>query len=393
LKITGVETFPVDAGWKTYGFVKVTTDGGADGWSEFSPAFAGLTGWTELTALAGAITGLDVESSELADVLATARRHWEGQHAAGALTNAMLEAQARHDGTSVRALLGGGAEPPAPIRAYWAHCGTYRTSHAPLLGTPHLRTLDDVAALGREVSQRGFASVKINPLVPRDGVLRRHKPTLAQPATIDETRRLVAPALRDQIAALRDGAGTGLDVMVDLGSGYTVETASVLAPVLNEAGVAWTELEALDALSLSRLKDAIGVPLATGERLLPEQYEPLLASGALEVMVIDVLFHGLAGALEIARTCAGHGTTVAPHNCYGPLATLIAGTFCALSPNYRIMELDVDAVAWDAELLSSAPVPVNGTVALPDGRGWGTEVDPQALRAHSFEAVTSTRSE
>jgi L-alanine-DL-glutamate epimerase-like enolase superfamily enzyme len=197
----------------------------------------------------------------------------------------------------------------------------------------------------------------------------------------------VGPALADQIAALRDGAGGSLDVMVDLGSGYGVDAATALAPTLTDGRVAWVELEGLDGLSLSRLKDAVGLPLATGERLLPSQYEAVLASGAVDVMVIDVPFHGLEGALAIARTCAEHGTQVAPHNCYGPLATLIAGTFCALAPNHRIMELDVDAVAWDAELLTAAPSPIDGAVPLPTGRGWGSEVDASALRRHSTEVV------
>ena len=38
-KITNVETLACDAGWRNYHFVKLTTDEGAIGWSEFDEVF------------------------------------------------------------------------------------------------------------------------------------------------------------------------------------------------------------------------------------------------------------------------------------------------------------------------------------------------------------------
>ena len=36
MKITNIETFIVDAGWRPWGFVKVETDEGITGWGECS---------------------------------------------------------------------------------------------------------------------------------------------------------------------------------------------------------------------------------------------------------------------------------------------------------------------------------------------------------------------
>ena len=46
MKITGFETFQVDGGWESFSFLKVTTDEGLVGWSEFNEARGrkGLTG-------------------------------------------------------------------------------------------------------------------------------------------------------------------------------------------------------------------------------------------------------------------------------------------------------------------------------------------------------------
>ena len=38
MKITGIETLLVDGGWDVWGFLKMTTDAGLVGWSEFSQA-------------------------------------------------------------------------------------------------------------------------------------------------------------------------------------------------------------------------------------------------------------------------------------------------------------------------------------------------------------------
>ena len=75
--------------------------------------------------------------------------------ACGALSNALLDLRARAlDVAGVLSYSAAGVRDRVPV--YWAHCGTYRTSHAELMGKPPLRTLDDVVRLGREVARRGF---------------------------------------------------------------------------------------------------------------------------------------------------------------------------------------------------------------------------------------------
>ena len=56
--------------------------------------------------------------------------------------------------------------------------------------------------------------------------------------------------------------------------------------------------------------------------------------------------------------------------------------FSAAVPNLRIMETDVDRIAWDHELFTHVPEIVDGHLVMPDRPGWGTEPNEEGMRAH-----------
>jgi Enolase C-terminal domain-like len=47
--------------------------------------------------------------------------------------------------------------------------------------------------------------------------------------------------------------------------------------------------------------------------------------------------------------------SVAPHNFYSHLATLMSAHFAAVVPNLRIMEIDPETVPWQDELVTVEP--------------------------------------
>jgi hypothetical protein len=53
-------------------------------------------------------------------------------------------------------------------------------------------------------------------------------------------------------------------------------------------------------------------------------------------------------------------------------------------PNVRIMEIDIDDVAWKGELVTKPPVVRDGHVFLPEGPGWGADINEEVLRAHPW---------
>ena len=72
----------------------------------------------------------------------------------------------------------------------------------------------------------------------------------------------------------------------------------------------------------------------------------------------------------------------APHNFYGHLSTMMSAHLAAVMPNFAIMETDIDDVPWKDDLVTQVPVIQNGVMTLPQGPGWGTDVNEEALRAH-----------
>ena len=83
-----------------------------------------------------------------------------GAKAIAGIELALVDIAARARGCSVVELFGGPLR--ENVRVYWSHCGTSRIREHELMGTPPLRSLDDVAALGRRSSPR--ASPRSKPI-------------------------------------------------------------------------------------------------------------------------------------------------------------------------------------------------------------------------------------
>ncbi len=50
--------------------------------------------------------------------------------------------------------------------------------------------------------------------------------------------------------------------------------------------------------------------------------------------------------------------------------------------NARIMEMDIDDVAWKDPLVTHPPKIVDGHMLIPTAPGWGTEINERALAEH-----------
>ena len=76
----------------------------------------------------------------------------------------MVDIKAKALGISVVELFGGPTR--KDVRVYWSHCGTSRATSSELLGTRPLKTMEDIADLGREVVSQGFTALKTNIILP-----------------------------------------------------------------------------------------------------------------------------------------------------------------------------------------------------------------------------------
>ena len=163
MKVSTIETLACDAGWRNYHFVKLTTDEGLVGWSEFSEDFGSPGISAAIARLAAKVAGQHVSDHEriYAELYAATRPAAGGvvAQAIGAIENALLDAKAKALGVPVYALLGGKLRETIPL--YWSHCATWRINH-PAYYKPAITDLDGVKTIGREVRQKGFAAAKTN---------------------------------------------------------------------------------------------------------------------------------------------------------------------------------------------------------------------------------------
>ena len=154
MKITGLECLHANAGFRNFDFLKISTDEGLVGWSEYNESFGGMGVTEVINNLAGGLVGEDPRpiESHVARMYAIRRQASGGiaQQAIGAIENALLDLKAKGLGIPVYEMLGGPVR--ERIRLYWSHCGTYQLSFAEEMQIKPLRSLDDVVELGRQAA-------------------------------------------------------------------------------------------------------------------------------------------------------------------------------------------------------------------------------------------------
>jgi galactonate dehydratase len=116
---------------------------------------------------------------------------------------------------------------------------------------------------------------------------------------------------------------------------------------------------------------------------------PYLQMHAADVFMIDVIWNGFSPSKKVGDLAELYQLNLAPHNYYSHLATFISASLCAVLPNIRIMEIDVDDVSWKDDLVTHAPQVVDGFMAIPTRPGWGTELNEQAAREHPWRKEKS----
>lgn len=389
MKIARVQMLHADAGWRPWSFVKITTADGLVGWSECSDSHGsprGMQGVVEdLTPL---LLGKDPRQIErlLYEMHARTRQSPGSiiQKAIGGVENALWDLKAKALGVPVYELFGGPVRTSLPL--YWSHCGTSRVRAWQLVGKPAIRSEDDVAAFGQEVRASGYRAVKTNigvlgdePYVYMPGFFK----SPGGPA-LNADRPILA-AIDRWIGALRAAVGDDIGIAIDLNFNFKTEGYIAIGRLLEKYQLSWLEIDSYDPAALRLIKDAVRTPITSCENLYgTRQYRPYFERHAMDVASVDVIWNGFGASKKIADLAELYEMNVSPHNYNGHLSTFISAHFCALVPNLRLMEVDVDDVPWREELFTRAPVIEDGAMQVPAAPGWGTDVDEKVLAAHSW---------
>src|SRR5471032_564257 len=354
-KVRSVDILACDAGWRNYHFVKITTEDGVIGWSEFDEGFGSPGLGAVIQRLAARVVGQDAFAHEriYADLFAATRPGTGGVigQALGAIENALLDVKAKLLGVPCYELLGGKIRDR--IRVYWSHCATWRINH-PSWYKPAITDLDGVKAMGREVREKKFTALKTNIFTYDEG-----KPT-----------------------GWRPGFGVPFEPEINVDRKVLREIADL--------DMFWIEIDSFSPEALGYIRRQSPHPISSCETLIGlREFQPYFREQAMDVAIIDTPWNGVWQSMKIAAAADAYEVNVAPHNFYGHLCTMMNAHFSAAVPNLRIMETDIDRISWDHELFTHVPEFIDGELVLPDRPGWGTEPNEEALRAHPPKGPTA----
>lgn len=397
MKIVSVTDLHCGAGWRDFSFLKIVTDTGLVGYSEFlEERNIGVT--NVILWMGELIVGEDpLPFQRVTQRLRAITCHIAGGIAAqaiAAIENALLDIVGKHLGVPVSSLFGG------PVRTelgvYWSHAGSFRLQHAAHMGIPRrdiapIRTLEDVTALGKEVFESGHTSLKTNIFM----LDASHGPEMYMPGfgggaggpELNLPFKLVA-TLVDQLAALRKGTGPDMGIKLDLNFNFKPEGIIQIANGLTAASdrigqIEWLEFDIPDPAAMRSIRKAISIPIASLESCYGRaQFKPYLDAQAVDYAIVDVLWNGAWESVKIAAMAETYFVNCATHNYHGWLGTAISAHFCACIPNFKVLEVDVDDVLWKDAIVTVVPTIRNGIMQLPSGPGWGVDLNEAVIALH-----------
>ena len=388
MKITNIETFIVDAGWRPWTFVKIETDEGVTGYGECSDGRNpnGVVGTIkDFTPL---LVGRDPRPYEMRfwDMIRGSRQS-PGGIAAKAIAGiecALVDIKAKALGISVVELFGGPTRDD--VRVYWSHCGSSRARNYELIGVPPLKSMDDIAALGREVVERGFTALKTNVIFPGDTASVHFGGFGGGPGTTDgNVSSQVLRHIETLIGTFREAVGPDVGINLDLNFNFKPEACMRIAKVLEQFDMLWLEIDMYDHEAIRQIKDSTTTKICTGENLYyMREYLPYFECRAADVFMIDVPWNGFAPSKKIGDLANVYQLNVAPHNYYSHLATHMSASLCGVLPNVRIMEIDIDDVPWKDDLTTHVPDITDGYMKIPTRPGWGTDLNEEVAKAHPW---------
>ncbi len=362
MKIRRIETFCNEF----VGFVRVTTDTGAQGWGQVSAYNADISCTILHRQVAPWALGrgaFDIEG--LVDLIPEKEHKYPGSYLCRAtcgVETALWDLRGKIEGKSVCELLGG---TPRRLRAY---ASSMRRDITPR---------DEVRRMQRLRDRHGFDAFKY-----RVGAEYGHD--------VDEW-----PGRTEEIIPLmRRELGADVELLVDGNSAFGVRRAIEVGKRLQDTRVAhfeepcpYWELEQTKAV-----RDALDLDVTGGEQdcFMPV-WKQMVAMRAVDILQPDVCYMGgMERTLRVAKLGADAGLPCTPHSANLTLVTLFTMHFLGAIPNGgKYLEFcieDADYYPWHAGLFVRSPYDVvDGHVTIPSEPGWGVEIDPAWLARATYQ--------
>ncbi|MEV0135889.1 mandelate racemase/muconate lactonizing enzyme family protein [Dactylosporangium sp. NPDC050688] len=187
---------------------------------------------------------------------------------------------------------------------------------------------------------------------------------------------------RQLVAAVRNGVGSGVDVMIDAGLAWDAKSAIQRCRLFEPYNLFWLEepLHPDNLRGYRRLSETVGMRIAAGEQeCTAAGFQQLMDIGSVDVVQIDVTRVGLTEAVRIARMAHERGLPVANHNFTTDINTAASLHFLACAPNALILEYCVEENPLRRNIVRNPVKVVDGHAYLPQEPGLGVDVDIEAV--------------
>ena len=190
-------------------------------------------------------------------------------------------------------------------------------------------------------------------------------------------------------AAAKQAAGRDVEVMIDIGHGYTLKMAMQAAREFEKLGIYWME-EPFPPERL-RIISACAIPLPFALR--PENKMPgrwtfrrLIWDAHLDVIQPDISrVGGLTEAKRIAYMAHEANRFCVPHAFRTGVLVAACLHLIAAIPNSAFLEFSVTESSLRRELLLEPFKVVQGRVTVPTKPGLGIEINPEAVKKYAVD--------
>ena len=190
-------------------------------------------------------------------------------------------------------------------------------------------------------------------------------------------------------AAIREGAGPEMELMIDAHGRFDVPTSVRLTRSVAPSNIHWWEepVPVESTQALKNVRDQIDLPISVGERLHTRwEFTAILEQHLADFLEPDVTWTGGISELKKISTMAeAYYVPIAPHDASGPINVLAGAHVMMTVPNfYKLETARHRLVAYDNFI--QTPLDVRrGQLHLPDAPGLGIEMNMDFMRANSDE--------
>ena len=225
-----------------------------------------------------------------------------------------------------------------------------------------------------DARNEGYTAVKIDPL-----------PDGYQSMTIS---RLIKET-KDNVAALREGAGLDVDIILEIHRKLTPMNAIALAEELKEFNPLFYEdpIQIDSIKSQGEIANKTSLPLASGERMHNIwEFREMFEAGGSQYARPDL---GLAGGIthvkKIASIAESYHSALVTHNFLGPVLTAAACTIDSTIPNFITQEFSTIDESPVNNMIKTSWKRNGGYIEVSEKIGLGIEVEFDKLKKQNFE--------